>query len=135
MPNLLDSCLPMTGLPLIRVIALLGTLSGAVALSGCTSQEAASRLLVEPDRYVLYNCPEIATASQANMARQRELEGLMAKAGTSAGGQLASGMAYAPEYNQLRGEMVQLRKAADDKNCRTGPGAPAPRSGVPVPTR
>src|SRR5262249_21159853 len=115
--------------------ALLGTLSGVVALSGCTSQDAASRFLVEPDRYVLYNCPDIATASQANMARQRELEGLMAKAGTSAGGQLASGMAYAPEYNQLRGEVVQLRRAADDKNGRTGPGAPAPRSGVPVPTR
>jgi len=59
----------------------------------------------------------------------------MAKAGISAGGQLASGMAYAPEYNQLRGEMVQLRKAADDKNCRTGPCAPAPRGGVPTPTR
>ena len=135
MPNLLDSCLPMTRLPLIRVIGLLGTLSGAFALSGCTSQEAASRFLVEPDRYVLYSCPEIATASQANMTRQRELEALMAKAGTSAGGQLASGMAYAPEYNQLRGEMVQLRKAADDKNCRPGPGAPAPRGGVSAPTR
>src|SRR5262249_61903348 len=115
---LMDSGVTMTGLPRIRVIALLGTLSGAVALSGCTSQEAASRFLVEPDRYVLYNCPDIATASQANMARQRELEGLMAKAGTSAGGQLATPTAYPPEYNQLRGEMVQLRKAAHDKNCR-----------------
>jgi len=65
----------MTRLPLIRVIALLGTLAGAFALSGCTSQEAASRLLVEPDRYVLYSCPEIATAAQANMARQRDSRG------------------------------------------------------------
>ena len=121
----------MTRLPLIHVIALLGTLSGAFALSGCTSQEAGSRFLVEPDRYVLYSCPEIATASQANLARQRDLEALMTKAGTSAGGQIASGMAYAPEYNQLRGEMVQLRKAADHKNCRTGPDAPAPRGGMP----
>ena len=46
------------------------------------------------------------------MTRQRELEALMVKAGPSTGGQIASSMAYRPEYNQLRGEMVQLRKAA-----------------------
>lgn len=125
MPNLLDSCLPMTRLRPIRVVALLGTLSAAFALSGCASEDAASRFLVEPDRYVLYSCPEIATASQANLNRQRELEALTAKAGTGAGGQIASGMAYGPEYNQLRGEMVQLRKAAADKNC-TAPAASAP---------
>src|SRR5262245_65895549 len=75
MPNLLDSCPPMTRLPLIRVIALLGTLAEACALSGWTTQEGASRLLVEPDRYVLYSCPEIATAAQAKMARQRDSRG------------------------------------------------------------
>ena len=133
MPNLLDSCLPMTRLRPIRIVALLGTLSGAFTLSGCASEDAASRFLVEPDRFVLYSCPEIATASQANLNRQRELEALMAKAGPSAGGQLASGMAYAPEYNQLRGEMVRLRKAAADKNCRAGPGVPAPAAGAPTP--
>ena len=94
----------------------------------------ASRILVEPDRYVLYACPEIATAWEANMNRQRELEALMIKAGTGAGGQIASGMAYRPEYNQLRGEMVQLRKAAADKNCRAMPdGISAPARAAPSP--
>ena len=92
----------------------------------------ASRILVEPDRYVLYACPELATAWQANMNRQREL--LMIKAGTGTGGQIASSMAYRPEYNQLRGEMVQLRKAAADKNCRAMPSATAPDA-VSAPTR
>ena len=89
----------------------------SLGLCRCASDEMASRILVEPDRYVLYACPELATAWQANMNRQREL--LMIKAGTGTGGQIASSMAYRPEYNQLRGEMVQLRKAAADKNCRT----------------
>jgi len=42
-------------------------------------------------------------------------------------------MAYGPEYNQLRGEMVQLRKAAADKNCKAGSGAPAPAASAPAP--
>jgi hypothetical protein len=95
-------------------------------------RDGPSRILVEPDRYVLYACPELATAWQANMNRQREL--LMIKAGTGTGGQIASSMAYRPEYNQLRGEMVQLRKAAADKNCRAMPSATAP-GGVNAPAR
>ncbi|MFZ1002755.1 MAG: hypothetical protein WAN68_12185, partial [Pseudolabrys sp.] len=47
-----------------------------------------------------------------------------------AGGQIASGMAYAPEYYQLRGEMVQLRKAEAAKNCSAAPGGPAPGAGA-----
>jgi hypothetical protein len=94
-------------------------------------RDGPSRILVEPDRYVLYACPELATAWQANINRQREL--LMIKAGTGTGGQIASSMAYRPEYNQLRGEMVQLRKAAADKNCRAMPSARA--HAVSAPTR
>lgn len=95
-------------------------------------RDGPSRILVEPDRYVLYACPELATAWQANINRQREL--LMIKAGTGTGGQIASSMAYRPEYNQLRGEMVQLRKAAADKNCRAMPSATAP-GGATAPAR
>src|SRR5215470_14762290 len=61
MPNLLDSCLPMTRNGLISTVAalgrVLGTALGALSLSGCASDEMASRILVEPDRYVLYACP------------------------------------------------------------------------------
>jgi hypothetical protein len=94
-----------------------------LTLSGCAS-ETASRFLVEPDRFVLYNCVELATQAQTNVTRQRELEVLMAKAG-SGGGQVASAMAYQPEYLQLRGEMTQLQKAAVDKHCKPLPSAPA----------
>jgi hypothetical protein len=66
----------MTRNSLIRAVAVLGTVLvtvlGALSLSGCASDEMASRILVEPDRYVLYACPELATAWQANMNRQHE---------------------------------------------------------------
>ena len=94
----------------------------ALALAGCASEEAVSRFLVPPDKYVLYSCSELATASQTTLTRQHELEMLMAKAEVGPGGQLASAMAYRPEYLQLRGEMDQLRKTADEKNCKFVPG-------------
>jgi|SRR5215475_5571192 len=95
-------------------------------LSGCAA-DMASRILVEPDRYILYTCKELTTQAQINFNRQHELELLMAKAGSGAG-QVASAMAYQPEHAQLRGEMTQLRKAADERKCPplpTGPVAPA----------
>ena len=104
--------------PILAAIALT-----AIALGGCASDEAASRLLVQPDRYMLYNCEALATTAQANAVRQRELEGLMAKAGVDTGGQLVSSMTYRPEYLQLRGQMEQLRKTAAEKNCNLSAGS------------
>src|SRR5215472_7516584 len=105
-----------------------------LALSGCAS-ETASRIFVEPDRYVLYSCKELAAQALGNLNRQQQLEQLMAKAG-SGSGQIASAMAYQPEYAQLRGEMTQLRNAAADRKCpplSSGPTAPAAPAPAPAP--
>jgi hypothetical protein len=117
MPNSLGSGISMVRFGTFGILAAILT-----ALSGCVSEQTASRFLVDPDRYVLYSCTEIAKKAQTNAIRVRELEALMAKAGEGTGGQLASTMAYRPEYAQLRGEMDQLRKAAADKNCKFKPG-------------
>jgi hypothetical protein len=95
----------------------------ATALAGCAaSDDSVGRFLVTPDRYVLYNCTQLAKATQATVSRQRELEMLMAKAETDSVGVLVSSSAYRPEYAQLRGIMNELRKAAADKNCKFEPG-------------
>ena len=92
-------------------------MAGAVAsglLSGCAaSDDASGRFLVQPDRYQLYSCRELSEAAQAIGARQRELEGLMAKAGPDASGRFVSTIAYRPEYLQLRGQMN-----ATEKKCK-----------------
>src|SRR5437868_12547411 len=79
MPESWDSYLVMI---CHRTFPTLTAALAAATLSGCASEETASRFLVQPDRYVLYSCPELATASQANLTRQHELEALMAKAGS-----------------------------------------------------
>ena len=50
----------------------------------------------------------------------------MAKAGEGSGGQLVSSVAYRPEYLERRGEMVELRRVAAEKNCKFVPGADNP---------
>src|SRR5262245_29756698 len=96
----------------------------ATALAGCTvSDDSFDQYLVKPDRYLLYNCTQLAKAAQATVSRQRKLEMLMAKAETDSVGVLVSGGAYRPEYAQLRGMMNELQKAAADKNCKFAPGA------------
>ena len=109
-------------IPALAAVALV-----AVLLAGCTaSDDSAARFLVAPDQYVLYNCPQLADAAQLNATRQRELETLMAKAGTDSAGRVVSAMAYRPEYVQLRGEMTELRKEAAGKHCRFTPGIDMP---------
>ena len=129
MPKSRASGLAMNGTFRIGM-AVIPSVLGAVVLSGCAS-ETASQIFVEPDRFILYSCKELATQAQGNFARQHELEALMAKAGPG-GGQIASAMAYQPEYAQLRGEMTQLRKAAADRKCPPWP--PAPPASSPAST-
>lgn len=121
MPNSCDSCMAMTHSETARTLI---AAFAALALSGCASEEATSRFLVPPDKYILYSCPELATAAQGNLTRMHELEALTAKAGPN--GQLASTLAYRPEYLQLRGELDQMRKTAAEKNCKLVPGVTGP---------
>ncbi len=62
----------------ILIVALI-----AAALGGCTSDDTTGRFLVEPDKYVLYTCAEMAAQMQGNAGRQRQLEELTAKANTT----------------------------------------------------
>ena len=96
----------------------------ATTCAGCAvSDNSVDRFLVKPDRYVIYNCSQLAKASQATVRRLRKLEMLKAKAETDSVGVLVSSAAYGPEYAQLRGVMNELQKAAVDKNCKFAPGA------------
>src|SRR5262245_7137667 len=56
----------------------------------------------KPDRYVLYNCTQLAAATQATRSRQRKLEMLMAKAETDSVEVIVSSAAHRPEYADCR---------------------------------
>jgi hypothetical protein len=107
----------------LTALILLASLAACAGSSGGPSDDTYGRIFFAPGKYALYKCDEIADRATANLARQRELEGLMAKAGAGSGGQLVSSVAYRPEYLELRGELVELRRVANEKQCKFVPGA------------
>jgi hypothetical protein len=110
----------------IAVSSALAALAAAM-LSGCAaSDDSMSSFFVAPGKYVLYQCDDIERTAKGVVARQKELEQLMAKAGTSASGQLISNAAYGPDYETTRGQLKDLRAAAVEKNCNFVPGAETP---------
>ncbi len=109
-----------------RLFIIIASGAALAALAGCASEDAASSFLVAPGKYVLYQCDDIDRAAKGAVTRQKELEQLMAKAGTSATGQLIGDAAYGTELATLRGQMRGLRAAAVEKNCSFVPGADVP---------
>jgi hypothetical protein len=96
-----------------------------LALSGCAGsvQDRVGSLLVTPDKYSFYTytCEQLADLLAAHSAREKQLEGLMAKAGP-----VISAATYDTEYLQVRAEKRELRQAAADRHCdRKTTGAPA----------
>lgn len=114
-----------------------GALVALLTACAATPDNSAGSLLVAPGKYTLYNCAQIAQAATVNETRQRELEGLIAKAGPGAAGGLVAAAAYKPEYYQLRGEITEMRRTAAEKNCKFVPGeaslnvGPAANAAVP----
>jgi len=58
-----------------------------LALSGCgLSTDGAGALFVDPGRYTLYHCDDLAARRKVLQARENELRGLVERAGESPGG-------------------------------------------------
>jgi hypothetical protein len=109
------------------VIATCGAALAAAMLAGCAmSDDSLSSFLVAPGKYVLFTCDDIALTAKGVQARQKELEQLMAKAGTDAGGRLIADVTYGAEYATTRGQMKELRAAAAERKCNFVPGEDTP---------
>jgi hypothetical protein len=113
----------------IRATLTIGALA-ATLLSGCAaSDDTSARFLVQPEKYQLYGCRELAEAAREVIKRRRELEGLMAKAGRDTSGRFVGTIAYRPEYLQLRGQMNEIRRTSIERKCKFDPEAPPGGSG------
>jgi hypothetical protein len=87
-------------------------------LAGCTiSDDTMARLLVAPDKYQFFNCDQLAAQIKSTLAREKELEQLMARAEVDPAGRLVSTVAYKSDYLTARGDLNELRQSAAAKNC------------------
>ncbi len=87
-----------------------------LALTGCGS-DGAGAIFIDPGRYTLYHCDELATRRKALITRETELRGLMERASESAAGSVIGSLAYRSEYDSVIAEQKLLQRNAAEKNC------------------
>ena len=107
-------------------MAVLGVV--AIGLGACASPGEGgfgSSVFLDPAKYELYNCQQLVSTRKDVNNRVLELEGLMAKVETGAGGALVSGLAYQTEYRTQRAQRDDLDARIARNNCSAELAAPA----------
>jgi hypothetical protein len=104
----------------------------AALLSGCSTSDGMSTLLIDPAHYSVYHCDGLATRLKALQAREQELSNLMLRASESSGGALIGNLTYRTDYESAVGEEKVLRRAAAEKKCDLPPPPAPPASATPA---
>jgi len=107
----------------------------ALALPGCADMsDSMSLAFADPAKYDLYECKQLEPERKRLAERTAELQGLMAKAETGAGGAVVAELAYRNEYIATRGQAKLAEQAWQKNRCRdTLPGAAMPVAPPPAP--
>jgi hypothetical protein len=125
---------PPVRLPLSRARTA-AVLALALALPGCADMsDTMSLAFADPAKYELYDCKQLEPERRRLAARSAELQGLMAKAETGAGGAIVAEVAYRNEYIATRGQSRLAEQAWQKNRCReTLPGEAMPVAPPPAP--
>jgi hypothetical protein len=108
-----------------RCLALLAVIELAGALAGCGSFDS-GQLLIDPGRYALFKCDDLAKRWKTVTAREKDLRNLMARAGETGGGAVVGSVAYRADYEAVLSDERLLQHTAAEKNCPL----PAPANGA-----
>jgi hypothetical protein len=111
-----------------RTRTAVALLALAAALSGCANMsDSMTSAFADPAKYDLYECKHLEPERQNLAKRAAELQGLMAKAETGAGGAVVAEIAYRNDYIAVRGQQKLAEEAWQRNRCReTIPGAATP---------
>ena len=121
----------------LALLALGGGLS--VGLGGCAVVgDSMSSAFVDPAKYDLWECKQLEAERKSLANRAAELQGLMAKAETGAGGAVVVELAYRNDYISTRAqakladETWRRDKCHDTPPAATPAVAPAPANDKPA---
>ena len=112
-----------------RFLALAAT---AGALSGCASAGLdESTFFADPATFAMYDCKQLAIARVGYIKRVEELQGLMTKAETAAGGSVIAEVAYRPDYLSAQARLKSANAAWERNRCEnvTDPALAKPKPG------
>ena len=117
--------------------AAVALLVAAIGLGGCAGMnDSMSTAFADPAKYDLYECKQLEPERKLLAARAAELQGLMKKAETGAGGAVVAELAYRNEYIAVRGQSKFAEEAWQKNRCATAappPAAPVPPVIAPAP--
>ncbi|MCS3895032.1 hypothetical protein M2171_004165 [Bradyrhizobium japonicum USDA 38] len=112
--------------------AFLALLVAGTALSGCASMtETVAPAFADPGKYELYDCKQLEAERKALATRTADLQRLMDKAQTGAGGAVVSELAYRNDYIAVRGQSQLAEEAWRRNKCRETPPGAAPAASAP----
>lgn len=117
---------------LSRFFALAMSAPAAAMLSGCASTVVdESTFFADPARYAMYDCKQLDPVRLSAAKRVEELQGLMAKAETGAGGSIVSEFAYRPDYLSAQASLKSANAAWERNRCdqSTDPALARPSPG------
>ena len=112
--------------------AAAGLLAAGFALSGCAGMsETVGPAFADPAKYELYDCKQLEGERKVLVARTAELQKLMDKAETGAGGAVVSELAYRNDYVAVRGSAQLAEDAWRRNKCRDTPPGAVPAASAP----
>jgi hypothetical protein len=113
----------------LALLLALGSLLG-----GCAGvSDTISPAFADPAKYELWDCKQLEGERKNLAARTEELQKLMTKAETGAGGAVVAELAYRNEYVAARGQAHFAEEAWRRNKCReTVPGTAAAASPAPA---
>jgi hypothetical protein len=104
----------------------------AALLSGCSTSDSLSTVMIDPAHYSVYHCDGLVTRLKGLQTREQELSNLMGRASEGGGGSLIGNLTYRADYENAVAEEKVLRRAAAEKNCDLNAPPPAPVSPTPA---
>jgi hypothetical protein len=96
------------------MVALLGGLSGCAATG-----DNPFTVFADPGKYEYYDCAQLSAQRKQLTSRELELRQLMDRAEQSAGGTVASLLAYKADHVAASEDLKLLENAARAKSCET----------------
>jgi|SRR5580698_9872398 hypothetical protein len=115
-------------LPLPRTAKVAALLALGIGLSGCAEMsDGMTSAFADPAKYDLYDCKQLETERKNLATRMTQLQNLMAKAETGAGGPVVAELAYRNELIAVRGQARLADEVWQRNKCRaSAPVAAAP---------
>lgn len=114
---------------------LLALLAAGGALSGCAGMsETVAPAFADPAKFELYDCKQLEGERKLLAKRTDELQKLMEKAETGAGGAVVSELAYRNDYIAVRGQAQLAEEGWRRNKCRETPPEATPPAASPAAT-